>query len=210
MAAVRGTAMRGRLDVRFVLGLLLVLGSVAGVWAVVAGAERTQAVYAAGGPLAVGDRVTGDDLELAAVRLGTAAGHYLEPGDLPVEGVVMTRAVDAGELVPSSAVGAESSLRMASVVVPLGADPAHGVEPGALVDVWSASEAEQGAYGPPAVLVPGAEVVRTIDGRGLLAAGSASAVEVLVPRDRVALLLQALANSDAISLVPVSSPPGDR
>lgn len=210
MAAVRATGVRGRLDLRFVLGLVLVLGSVGGVWAVVAAAERTEAVYAARSALAVGDRVTGDDLVLAPVRLGSAGAHYLDPGDVPAEGLVMTRAVDAGELVPSSAVGAESSLRMASVVVPLAADPAHGVEPGALVDVWSAPETEQGAYGPPAVLVGGAEVVRTVEGGGFLASGSASAVEVLVPKDRVARLLQALANADAISLVPVTSPPGDR
>lgn len=200
---------RLRLDVRFVIGAALVIGSVAGVWVVVAAAERTEQVYAAATPLAVGDRLTADELVLAPVRLGGAARHYLTPEDLPGGGLVVTRAVDAGELVPESAVGSEDGLRLASVVVPLGGELARGVEPGALVDVWAAPEAEGGGFGPPAVIVPGAEVVRTVESSGLLASGS-GAVEVLVPKDRVARLLQALANADALSLVPVTSPPGDR
>jgi hypothetical protein len=200
---------RLRLDVRFLVGAVLVVGSMAGVWAVVAAAERTEAVYAAAGPLAVGDRLTADRLVLAPVRLGATSRHYLTPADLPDGGLVVTRAVDAGELVPESAVGSEAGLRLASVVVPLTGEPPRGVEPGALVDVWAAAEAADGGYGPPAVIVPGAEVVRTVEGSGLLSSGS-GAVEVLVPKDRVARLLQALANADALSLVPVTSPPGDR
>jgi hypothetical protein len=203
---VKGGATRAWLDARFLLGIVLVAGSVAGVWGIVSAAERTEQVYAAGAPLAVGDRVTGDDLVLAPVRLGGSGRHYLAPEDLPDEGLVVTRAVDEGELVPASAVGAASSLRMASVVVPLGSEPARGVEAGALVDVWSAPELQEGGYGPPAVLVAGAEVVRTVEDGGFLAGAGAGAVEVLVPKDRVARLLQALANSDAISLVPVTSP----
>src|SRR5207237_643940 len=152
----------GRIDARFLVGIVLVLGSVAGVWAVVAGAERTEQVYAAAAPLAAGDRITADSLVLAAVRLGAAGRHYLTPSDVPDEGLVVTRAVDVGELVPVSAVGAETSLRLSSVVVPLAGEPPRGVESGALVDVWAASKTAEG-YGPPAVLVPGGEVVRSIE-----------------------------------------------
>ncbi|WP_210480677.1 hypothetical protein [Naasia sp. SYSU D00948] len=200
---------RGRLDVRFLIGAVLVVGSIAGVWSVVAAAERTEQVYAAATALAVGDRLTEDRLVLAPVQLGGAGRHYLTPADLPEGGLVVMRAVDEGELVPESAVGSEAGLRLASVVVPLGGEPARGVEAGALVDVWAAPEGEDGVYGPPAVLVPGAEVARTLASDGLLTSGS-GAVEILVPKDRVARLLQALANGDALSLVPVTSPPGDR
>ncbi|WP_210506432.1 hypothetical protein [Naasia sp. SYSU D00057] len=207
--AMRGRLGTGRIDVRFLLGVLLVLGSVAGVWAVVAGAERTEQVYAAAAPLAAGDRITGDSLVVAAVRLGGTARHYLAPDDLPPEGLVVTRAVDEGELVPVSAVGSETSLRLSSVVVPLAGEPPRGVAPGARVDVWAAPEAEDG-YGPPAVLVPGAEVVRSVEDGAFLSAGGSRAVELLVPKDRVARLLQALANEDAVSLVPVATPAGER
>jgi hypothetical protein len=205
----RGRRRTGRLDVRFLLGIVLVLGSVVGVWAVVAGAERTEQVYAAASPLAAGDRITADSLVVAAVRLGGATSHYLTPDDVPAEGLVVTRAVDAGELVPASAVGSDTSLRLSSVVVPLAGEPPHGVEPGALVDVWAAQETEDG-FGPPAVLVPGAQVVRSVDGGSFLSASGSRAVELLVAKDRVARLLQALANEDAVSLVPVATPAGDR
>ena len=199
----------GRIDARFVLGIALVLGSVAGVWAVVSAAERTARVYAAGSPLAAGDRITADSLVVAAVRLGGAGVHYLTPEDVPAEGLVVTRAVDEGELVPASAVGAESSLRLSSVVVPLPGELPRGVESGALVDLWAAPEADDG-YGPPVVLVPGAEVVRSVESGAFLSGGGSRAVELLVPKDRVARLLQALANEDAISLVPVATPAGAR
>ena len=202
-ATVRGKARRTLLDARFVVGMVLVLGSVAGVTALVGAVDRTTEVYAAGRPLAVGEVVTVDDLVPTPVRLGDAGDRYLSGGTVPGDGLVVTRTVGRGELVPAAAVGDRASADLSSVVIPVAGQLASGIEAGAVADLWTASVTDDG-YGPPSVLVAGAEIVRTVDGGGLLgSAEGATAVELLVPTQRVAAVLQSIANEDSLSLVPV-------
>ena len=194
------------LDVRFVLGLLLVLGSVGGVVVIVSSAERTVAVYAAAGPLAAGDVITADQLTTVDVRLGGAGDLYLAGGQLPEDGAMITRSIAEGELLPVAAVGAPTSIRDASIVIRTASELPRGVAAGSVVDLWSAAEEESGRFAPPAVLVASATVVRTVESTGLIVDSDARAVEVLVPKTAVARVLQAIANSDAMSIVPVSQP----
>lgn len=185
------------------IGVLLVLGSVAGVVAVVASNDRTVPVYAAAEPLVPGSRITADAVRVARVRLGTATDRYLA-APMPSDGVVVTRSIAEGELVPLSALGAAASVTDASVVVPLSTRPAAGVGPGSVVDLWAAAKATAGAdrkAPPPHVLVSGAIVVRTVAATGLLATDQAAALEVEVPRDDVAGVLQAVADGEAVSAV---------
>jgi hypothetical protein len=89
------------------------------------------------------------------------------------------------------------------------------VVPGAIVDVWSAGAASQdvtslGAFGPPIVLATDAIVVRVVDDEGIIAGSDGNAVEVLVPRIRIARLLQAIANQDALAIVPAGIPLSDQ
>jgi hypothetical protein len=195
-------------DPRFAVGITLVVASVVGVWVLVSAADRTEAVYAATGPLAVGDRVYAKDLAISHVRLTDAGESYVRRGAVPEDGVVITRTISEGELIPSAAVGDAAGSSVSSVVVDTRGRLPRTVAAGELVDVWSAREAEGGFYGPPGVLVPSATVVRVLEPEGLLAQEAAASVELLVPKDRVARVLESLANSDAISLVPVNRPLG--
>ena len=79
------------------------------------------------------------------------------------------------------------------------------IAPGAIVDVWSAGELERGAVEPPAVLVSGAQVAAVVEAEGMMASDGPS-VELLIPRDRTAAMLEALASGDAIDLVPARLP----
>ena len=101
----KSTRKRFWFDPRFTLGLVLVAASVSGVAAIVVRAERTTTVYAAAEALTVGDRIKAADLTQRDVRLDGAADLYLTPALLPAEGVLVTRTVIVGELVPASAVG---------------------------------------------------------------------------------------------------------
>jgi hypothetical protein len=75
------------------------------------------------------------------------------------------------------------------------------------VDVWGTASLEQGEFGTPVVLASQATVVRVLEEETLIAGASgASMVEVLVPRTRVARLLQAIANGDALAVVPAGLP----
>jgi hypothetical protein len=67
--------------------------------------------------------------------------------------------------------------------------------------VWAARQIERDRYEPPAVLVAGAEIAGIQEPEGIVDSGGAS-VELLIPREKVAALLEALAAGDAIDLVP--------
>jgi len=193
-------------DPRLAIGLLLVACSVAGVVAIVTAADTSVQVYAARDPLAPGDRITSSNLEARSVRLDVATALYLAPGDIPAAGFVVTRAVAEGELVPASAVGNVDGLRLTSVVLTIGSPLAASVRPGSVVDVWAAEKIDNGHFGPPAVIVSGATVVRLVESDSIIAADQAAGIEVLVPKSKTARLLQALANADAISVVPATMP----
>ncbi|MFK4729813.1 hypothetical protein ROT00_09020 [Agromyces mediolanus] len=196
---VRRVRRSRRVDVRLVVGLVLVAASVLGVWVLVGGLDRSVRVYAARDTLAAGSKLERADLDLVETVLGDRAARYLS-ADAPLEaGAVLTRTVGPGELVPSDAVAdADATDSAAVVVASRGALPA-AVEPGAVVDVWAADAVERG-FAPPAVLVPGAEVASVSPPDGPAADGPL--VELRLDRERLPLLLEALASGDAIDLVP--------
>lgn len=192
-------------DPRLVIGILLVVASVAGVYAVVTSTDRSILVYAASSTVNPGDRIYAGDLQPTSVRLGDAGSRYLVAGDLPPDGLLVTRSIAAGELVPVSAVGSAASVRFGSIVVVVSGQLSKSIAPGVVVDVWSAAETEAGEFGPPVVLVGSATVVRIVETGGLIT-DHGGGVELLVPRERIARVLEATANANAISLVPVGIP----
>ena len=193
-------------DPRLLIGLVLVVGSVAAVVAIVSTADETVQVYSASTSLTPGDRIALADLDTSNVRLAGVGSLYLLPGDIPDGGFVVTRAVDEGELIPASAVGSVSGLRLTSLVLNVNGALAASIESGSTVDVWSSREVANGQFGPPAVIVAGATVVRLVQSETIMAGGESMAVEVLVPKARIARVLEAVSNSDAMSIVPATIP----
>lgn len=195
-------------DPRFAIGVVLVVVSVASVVGIVLSVDRTVQVYAATGALHPGDRVTEGELEPRYVRLDGVEEAYLTQATLPKAGLVVVRTVAAGELVPLAALGQAVGTRVASVVVSVSTQLPKSIGPTSVVDLWTAPEIDNGVFGPPSVLVPSATVVRVLESSGFIAGAQAVSVELLVPRDRIARVLEALANGDAMSLVPVNLPVG--
>ncbi|MEJ1230332.1 MAG: hypothetical protein WDM88_06455 [Galbitalea sp.] len=129
-------------DPRFAIGIVLVLVSVLGVVGLVNAANASVAVLAARTTLTPGERVHASDLLPTSVRVGRTASLYLQSGDVPPAGIIVTRAVAAGELVPHSAVGSEAGTRLTSVVVSVNAALAASITAGTRVDLWSARQAQ--------------------------------------------------------------------
>ena len=194
-------------DPRFGIGVALVVASVAGVGAVVASADRTTRVWVARTALAPGALLGSDSLDVVSVRLGATGDRYLPASD-PAEGMVVTRAIAPGEIVPMASLGSADSARLASVVIRTGQEVPGSVEAGTVVDLWSAVADEGGGFAPPSVLAASAIVARVIEQDGLMASGQGAVVELLVPRPKIALVLAAIDNAAAMSLVPVSLPVG--
>jgi hypothetical protein len=185
------------------VGVALILVSIVGVWLVVQAADRSTPVYLARTTLSVGDVVQDGDLTLAHVRLGDADTRYVTDGGIPQEGLVVTRTVLKGELIPQSAVATDAAVSVSPLVLGSTSTLPESVEAGSLIDVWSAQVQDDGTFAPPVVLVAGASVVRVVEQQGLVAAGGQD-VEVLVPKGKVASVLAALAAGDAISVVPAT------
>ncbi|MFU8945666.1 hypothetical protein ACLRGF_02940 [Mycetocola zhadangensis] len=194
---------RVRLDPRFLVGIVLIVISIVGVWLVVQSSDRSTPVYLARSTLSVGDVVRDDDLTLTQVRLGDADAAYLADGGIPDEGLVVLRTVLKGELLPQSAVATDATVNVSAIVVGSTSTLPESIEAGSLIDVWSAQVQDDGTFAPPVVLVAGAAVVRVIEQQGLVSAGGQD-VEVLVPKGKVASVLAALAGGDAISVVPAT------
>lgn len=131
------------LDLRLLLGVLLVLGSVLLGARVVGAADATVPVWAAAGDLAAGTELAQDDLVAVDVRLDDAADAYLSTATRPV-GRTLARAVRAGELVPGSVLEEPAELVQVALPVQAGFVP-PGLRRGGLVDVYAVADPAAGA-----------------------------------------------------------------
>jgi hypothetical protein len=170
------------LDLRLVLGVLLVLGSVLLGARVVGSADATVPVWAAAADLAAGTELTDGDLVAVDVRLDDAAGAYLSTRTRP-EGSTLSRAVRAGELLPGSALDEPAALVQLALPVQAGYVP-PGLERGGLIDVYAVSDPALGAtagVGGDVTLVVEQATVQALSGRaeGVLSTPT-STVQVVV------------------------------
>jgi hypothetical protein len=126
-------------DPRLVVGLLLVCASVLLGARLLASGDDTTPVWATDGPVASGAGLTASDVRVVRVRFSSEAdaGRYLS-ADAPLgAGLVATRDLGEGELVPADAVRAGGgSLRQLPLTLPSGAVP-PAVRVGTRVDVWA-------------------------------------------------------------------------
>jgi hypothetical protein len=191
------------LDPRFVVGLVLVLASTGGVVALLRSEDSSVVVMAAGVSLDAGRTVHASDLVPVRVRMDAAADLYAAPD--AVDGLVVTRFVGAGELVPSSSLSSADARTNASVVIPTAAGADHLVAPGTVVDVWAAAPKGSGTntYDAPRVIVSGATVARVIQPQGFVADQDHTQVQLTVPRQDVAAVIASTDERDQITLVPV-------
>ena len=189
-------------DLRFFVGLVLIVVSVAGVWLTVSAARQTTPVFAAARTIVPGEEVTASDLRVVEAALGTAEGAYLAP-DALAPGSVATRTVTEGELVPVSALEDGARNHLTTVVVQTMTAAPSDVVTGAVVELWAAPVLEQGTFGAPAILVADATVAAVEEADSLLGARG-STLELVVPRSDVAAVLQAVAASAALSIVPAA------
>lgn len=199
-------------DPRLLVGALLVLGSVVAGSQVVAAADDTVAVYAAGGAIVPGDRIDAGALAVVQVRLDAVPEVYVPATEPLAAEAVALRAVGPGELLPRAALGSAIDLQRRPVGVPMDGPVPAGLIKGSLVDVWvSEPDADRaGAFHEPVRLAAAVEVAEVTTGGGTLGAGGSTTVQVLLGEDELRLALRALAADAevALVLVPGSSPKG--
>jgi hypothetical protein len=187
-------------DPRLLVGVLLVLSSVAGVVALVRAAETRTTVYAAREDIDVGDVVALEDIVAVEVRLGEVEGRYLrEPTEIR-DRVAMQR-VAKGDLVPLSSLGSADRLGRRPVSINVTDSLPASVVAGARVDVWVALPDGRNGYAEPRLLVPTAEVAHVESSSSALGGQRETVVHVLVDPQQLPALLGAQANKAKVSLV---------
>ena len=193
------------LDLRLVLGVLLVLLSVLLGARVVAAADTTVPVWSASGDLAAGTVLSAGDLVAVDVRLDDAADAYVSTSTDPA-GRTLGRAVRAGELLPLSALEEPGDLVHLALPVQSGFVPPD-LQRGQLVDVYAVVDARSGAEAAEAdgvTLVVERAPVQAISGRseGVLSAATTTVqVVVALPADDAPDVLAAVGGRPLVVVV---------
>lgn len=188
-------------DPRLIVGILLVLASVAAVVALVGSADKTVPAYVARDALVVGQTVTGDSFDIVQVRLGDLDAKYLDPGvELPSHAVAV-RMVPKGELVPLTSIGGTDALDRKPASVTVSEPLPKEVAVGSHVDVWVALPDERNGFREPVLMLPGAEVAALYDAASGLGAGKSTQLMVLVTDVQMPKFLGAVANKAKVSVV---------
>lgn len=193
-------------DLRLVVGLLLVVVSVAGGARLVAGLDDSTQVYAAAHDLLPGQPVGAADLVAVPVRMEESLGHYVAAEHPVADDTYLVRPVQAGELVPVAALGTARQALDKTVTVPVDASALTGLATGSVVDLWVSRrdpDAVGEAYLDPELLLPGAVVDTVPQATGGLGASlGRESVAVVVPADRVGDVIAAVDQDARVTLVP--------
>lgn len=188
-------------DVRFIVGIILVIASIAGVWMLVAASRQTTPMLQATKTIVAGDTLDSDDFQVVEVGLGAVSDKYLAPQDLK-DGMLAGRTLARGELVPLASVTDADSARTTTIVVSSATAIPAGVTPGTVVELWQAPLMEDGrSFDAPRILVADAVVSSVAEADGMLSQERTD-VEVVINRADVAAVLEAMTSGAAISLVP--------
>jgi hypothetical protein len=182
------------LDARLLVGLLLVLLSVVLGAKVLADADRRVLVWSVTRDLGTASTLRSDDLKATSVRLDGIAGRYLSAAEDP-DGLVLTRPVGRGELLPASAVRRAGTPERRRVVIEVDRAGVAGLTKGQVVDLYAVPEPSDELAAPPQLVLAGvtvAEDVKSADG-GFGGAGSGAGLALLVDAADVAEVIGAAA-----------------
>jgi len=183
-------------DPRLLVGLLMVLLAVVVGAKVFADADERVQVWSVTRDLGADTPLTGDDVAPTAVRLDDVAGRYVSAGE-DLDGLVLTRPLGRGELLPVSALGRSGSLDQRRVVIEVDRFGVAGLARGRVVDLYvvRAAGADQSPT-PPELVLAGVTVgddVRSAGG-AFGGSGSKAGVTLLVDQGDVPGVIDAVAH----------------
>jgi hypothetical protein len=188
-------------DPRLLVGILLVLASVAGVVSLVGAADQTTEAYAAREPIAVGETLTADKLHRVKVRLGEVEQGYLTPESGLDTGLVAVQRIGKDQLLPRESVGQLDVLNRKPVAVTVEESLPSQAVAGSRVDVWVALPDARNGFSEPTLLLSGAEIAQITAGSTALGSSRSTVVMILVPDAQMPKLLGAQANKAKIAVV---------
>jgi hypothetical protein len=192
------------LDARLLIGLLLVLLSVVIGAKVVADADQRVKVWSVTHDLGADTPLSSDDLAPASVNLDDSTGRYLSASE-DLDGLVLTRPVGRGELLPVSAVGRAGTSTERRIVIEVDRTGVAGLTKGRVVDVYAVrDDSASESAAPPELVLSGVTVGEDVKSGGGTFGGGGSTVGVtlLVDQADVPDLIDAVAHG-SVYLVQV-------
>jgi Flp pilus assembly protein CpaB len=184
IAAARRVSQPGWLNVKTVLGVLLFAVAFAGGQRILTSAAQTTAVLAVVRDIPQDSTITSDDVRFVDVKLPSdLLGHYARSLEV-VDGATVTRALRAGELLPTGWVANQPAYPMQrSMTIPVAPEHALGGElsPGDRVDVFATFDSGD-VRARTIPLARGLEVTSVVTAGGLVDEEAAVGVTVLVDR----------------------------
>lgn len=194
-------------DPRLVIGIVLVLIGTAVGARIIATADDTVPMYAASAAIRPGDHLTTDNLRRVDVQLGDESSRYLSARSAVPDDSYALRDIPEGELVPASAVGSRNAVSVQPVTVEVDASSARSLPANAVVDVWVSprdTQSTQERYLDAQLALERVTVNPVNQDSGRFgAASSTMAVQLRVPREKVAEVIAAMDKQSRFTLVPV-------
>jgi Flp pilus assembly protein CpaB len=188
-------------DPRLLVGVVLVLlGVLLGALALDRVSATTR-VLVARESIPVGQDLTADSVLSVEVRLGETETLYVSSPDQVPAGSTALRSVQAGEMIPLSAIGQGGGADLRPVVIPVDRSVADSVAPGRPVEIWRTSAEERDDPAVAELIVADAQV-RAVSEGSTLGARSVG-VEVLVPSTDVPVVLESIARGDRLDVIGV-------
>ena len=195
-------------NTRLLVGVVLILlGTVLGA-KVVASADDTVPMYAASAAIRPGDHLTSPTTCGASTSSSAPSpARYLSARTVVADDSYALRDIPEGELVPVGAVGGRSAVSVQAVTVEVDANSARGLPANATVDVWVSPrdlQSTQERYLDATLALQRVSVTPVTQDSGRFGASSSTmAVQLRVPRDKVAEVIGAVDKQARFTLVPV-------
>jgi hypothetical protein len=130
------------------------------------------------------------------MNLAEAEGQYLLATEANLSQWVLTRPVNAGELIPQSAVALADTSDCAQLVVALGVNMANTIRVGDSLDLWAAEQSSV-AEAIPVQIVDSGELIKTLSATDTFSQSSQS-IEICVSVAEIRSVVSAIARKSTI------------
>lgn len=194
---LRSTHLAKRRNIFFAVGLVAL--SVSGVWLAIESNNHTEEFLVSTSALPAGSSVDEAMFQVMNANLGSSSSQYLRVGELP-KGSYLLGPVVPGQLIIKSMLASEIIDSRVPLVITSKMPLPLALKPGGSVDLWVSEKLEDNKFAPPYALVLGAEVARILETTGMFAE-QVSPVELWVPTEAIAPVLDAVDAGDSISVI---------
>ena len=198
-------------DPKLIVGLILILISIAGVIGIIRINNQTYTYYTAKNDISIGQKITPDMLIEKQVNLGDSKDRYLSREQLESGKYIAVRQIPAGELISSASAHENIQERRRLVTVTLDRGIASTLKAGERVDIWVISSGKEkqkvpegeGNESEQKPLVQNAEISTIAVDEGVLGANGHANVQLWIESEKLPDILHAMSSETKITLVPI-------